>query len=51
MERSIQMKEQNLKRKFANLEETMSRLKSQGAQLQAKLGGGGAGSFNFGGGG
>ena len=48
MEKNLGVKEQNLRRKFANLEETMSKLKSQGDQVAAKLGGGGAGAMNFG---
>jgi len=48
-ERNLEKKEQSLKRQFANLESTMSRLKSQGAYLQSKLGGGGGFDMNFGG--
>jgi len=47
--RLVEQKERNLRRKFANLEETMSRVKSQGAQMQARLGGPAADSLNFGG--
>lgn len=47
--RLVEQKERNLRRKFANLEETMSRLKSQGAQMAARLGGPGADALNFGG--
>jgi flagellar hook-associated protein 2 len=39
IERNLVNKETALKRKFANLEETMSRLQGQGAMVQAKLGG------------
>lgn len=45
--RMVEQKEKNLRRKFSNLEETMSRLKSQGAQLAARLGGPGAENLNF----
>ncbi|PIU00660.1 MAG: flagellar hook associated protein [Bdellovibrionales bacterium CG10_big_fil_rev_8_21_14_0_10_45_34] len=51
MERRVSQREQTLKRQFANLESTMSRLKQQGALVQAKMGGagGGIGGLNFGG--
>ncbi|MCB0347515.1 MAG: flagellar filament capping protein FliD [Bdellovibrionales bacterium] len=39
IERHLATKEQSLKRKFANLEETMSRLQGQASMVQAKLGG------------
>ncbi len=40
IERNLVSKEQALKRKFANLEETMGRLQGQASMMQAKLGGG-----------
>lgn len=47
-ERILAQKEQQLKSQFSHLEETMSRLKSQGQYLQARMGGGGAGGdFNL----
>lgn len=47
-ERILAQRENQLKQQFARLEETMSRMKSQGAYLQAKLGGGqGGGGFNL----
>lgn len=49
-ERYLQRREQQLKSQFANLESTMSKMKSQGAALQAKLGGGDVGGFNLAGG-
>ncbi len=49
MERQLTRKEQSLRRQFANLETTMSRMKSQGAYLQQRMGGGGVGELNFGG--
>lgn len=42
-ERQLARKEEQLRNKFAKLEETMSRMKGQGAQLQAAGGGGGGG--------
>lgn len=42
-ERILAQREQTLKAQFSRLEETMSKLKSQGSFLQAKLGGGGDG--------
>jgi flagellar hook-associated protein 2 len=46
-ERILAQKEIQLKSQFSRLEETMSKLKSQGQYLQAKLGGGGGGGFNL----
>jgi flagellar hook-associated protein 2 len=47
-ERILAQKETQLKSQFARLEETMARLKSQGAFLQARMGGGGGdGGFNL----
>tara|TARA_B100001248_G_C27399124_1_gene468444 strand:- start:1620 stop:2978 length:1359 start_codon:yes stop_codon:yes gene_type:complete len=40
IERRLVNKERMLKRKFANLEQNMSRIKGQGALLEARLGGG-----------
>ena len=48
MERNVQRKEQTLRRQFANLEQTMSRMKSQGAYIAQRLGGDNSlGSMNF----
>lgn len=49
LERNLTRKEQSLRKQFANLETTMSKLKSQGSYLQQHLGGGGAEQLNFGG--
>ena len=49
MERRLQGRERTLRQQFANLEEKMSKMKSQGAQMAAKLGGSGGGDLNFGG--
>lgn len=51
MEKNLQRKEQSLRRQFANLEQTMSRIKTQGAYIQQRLGGGGGpDGLNLGGG-
>lgn len=47
--RNIEMKEKNLRRKFAKLEETMSQVRSQGNMLAERLGGPGPTAMNFGG--
>ncbi len=49
MTRMVEQKEKTLRQRFANLEETMSKLKSQGNVLNEKLGGPSAGALNFGG--
>ncbi|MGE4131751.1 MAG: flagellar filament capping protein FliD [Bdellovibrionales bacterium] len=47
-EKQLSRKEETLRAKFARLEETMSRLKGQGGQVQATLGSGGGGGFGLG---
>lgn len=47
--RNIEMKEKNLRRKFANLEETMAKIRGQGNMIAERLGGPGAAQLNFGG--
>jgi flagellar hook-associated protein 2 len=47
--RNVEMKEKNLRRKFANLEETMAKVRSQGNVLTERLGGSGPAALNFGG--
>lgn len=47
-ERQLAKKEEALRNKFAKLEETMSRLKGQGGQMQAAMAGGGGGGFGIG---
>lgn len=47
--RNVEMKEKNLRRKFANLEETMSKVRSQGNVITERLGGAGPSALNFGG--
>ncbi len=50
MHRQVERKEHALRRQFANLETTMNKIKSQGAYLQQRMGGGGGGlDFNLGG--
>lgn len=49
LSRQVEMKEKNLRRKFANLEETMAKVKGQGAMIQERLGGPAAENLNFGG--
>lgn len=47
-ERIVAQKEIQLKNQFSHLEETMANLKSQGAYLQSRMGGGGdGGAFGF----
>jgi hypothetical protein len=43
------MKEKNLRRKFANLEETMAKVRGQGNMIAERLGGAGPAALNFGG--
>ncbi len=47
--RNLEMKERNLRRKFAKLEETMSQVRSQGNMLAERLGGPAPMAMNFGG--
>ena len=49
LERNLERREQALRRQFSNLETTMSKLKSQGAYLAQKLGGGAIAGMNLGG--
>ena len=49
LSRNVEMKEKNLRRKFANLEETMAKVRGQGNMIAERLGGAGAAQLNFGG--